>query len=93
MKRPGLVLQLAVAICETLGWQHALSLPNAKRYVTREIMQKHRIRRDTKVENADWLHALHVSVEDRRHHFDREFKSVQIPLKERLRAIIQSESA
>lgn len=91
MKRRGLVLALACAICETLGWQHALSLPNAKRYVTREIMQKYRIRRDTEVEDVDWLHALQISVEDRRYHFDREFKIIQIPLKERLRAIIQNE--
>ncbi len=60
MKRKGLSLQLAVAIDETLGVQHAISLPNAKRYVTREIMQKHRIRRSTKVVIADWLHALQV---------------------------------
>ena len=90
MKRKGLVLALACAIDETLAMQHALSLPNCKRYVTREIMQKHRIRKSTKVELADWILALQVVFKDRLSYFDRQLQEVQIPREERMTWIIDS---
>ena len=88
MKRKGLVLALAVAIDETLGLQHALSLPNAKRYITREIMRKHRIRNQTKVELADWLLALQVVLRDRVHYFERQSRNDKTPPEERMTTII-----
>lgn len=71
MKRKGLKLQLALAIDSILAFQHALTIPNAKRYVTKEVRNRFRIRDSTRIELEDWILALQVVRLDRVGHFAR----------------------
>lgn len=90
MKRKGLKLQLALAIDATLGFQHGISIVNAKRYVNDKVRAFYRIRYGTKIELEDWIIAVQAVRVDRVGHFVRQSKSYNAPLEERLVNIIDS---
>lgn len=90
MNRKGLKLQLALAIDSILEFQHALTIPNAKRYVNKEVRRKFRIRDKTTIELEDWILALQVVRVDRVGHFARVSSGDITPNEERFTNIIDS---
>lgn len=90
MKRKGLKLQLALAIDYVLAFQHALTIPNAKRYIDRETMRKFRIRDSTQIDLEDWILALQVVRVDRVSHFNRVSTDDKTPPEDRFINIIDS---
>ncbi len=57
MKREGLRRRLALCILESFQ-THKLTIPNVKRYITPDLMTRHRIRRETKISDVDFSIAL-----------------------------------
>ena len=90
MKRKALRITLAEAIDEALGITHALTIPNAKRYVTRDVMRLVRIRNSTEITMADWVIAIQICREDRRNHYNRVSNSDNTPRRDRYRVIIMT---
>ena len=90
MKRKGLKLQLALAIESVLGFNHALTIPNAKRYINQETRKRFRIRLSTKIELEDWIIALQVVRIDRVGHFARDASSDTTPPEDRFINILDS---
>ena len=70
MKRKGLKFNLALAIDDVLGHNHGLTVPNAKRHVTREYLKsKYRIRLTTDIDLEDWIIAIQVLRVDLANYF------------------------
>ena len=69
MKRKGLKYALALALNDILGHRHALTVPNAKRYFTREYLRKYNIRDSTKLELEDWIIAVQILRVDLANYF------------------------
>ena len=90
MKRKGLKFQLALAINHEIGFTHALTLLNAKRYVTQEVRTLFRIRKETTIDEEDWLLALQAVREDRVGHFLRVANDDRTPAEDRFMPIIDS---
>lgn len=90
LKRKALRITLAEAIDEALGMTFALTIPNAKRYVTRDVMKLCRIRDSTKITMADWLIAVQICRVDRQNHFSRLSRGDITPRRDRFRIIIQA---
>jgi len=86
--RKGLKLQLALAIHDVLGFNHALTIPNAKRYVTDEVRRKYRIRKETNIDLEDWIIALQIVRVDHVSHFQRVSMDDKTPPDERFLRII-----
>ena len=90
MNRKGLKLQLALAIESVLGFNHALTIPNAQRYINQEMRRRFRIRDSTVIELEDWILALQVVRVDRVGHFARVSSDDKTPAEERFINIIDS---
>lgn len=90
MIRKGLKLQLALALDEVLGFQHALTIPNAKRYVDSDVRRKYRIRAETQIELEDWIVAIQVLRIDHVNHFVRVSNDDRTPAEERFTRILDS---
>ena len=90
MKRKGLKLQLALAIDSVLGFQHALTIPNAKRYINQEMRRRFRIRDSTVIELEDWIIALQAVRIDRVGHFVRVSSGDPTPPENRFIEILDS---
>jgi len=91
MKRKGLILQLAIAIDDILGFDHALTVPNAKRFITREFLAKrYRIRKNTTIEELDWYFAIQAVRVDRVGHFNRVSRDDLTPIETRVTKILDN---
>lgn len=65
MRRARIRLQIAHAISAVFPMGH-LSLPNVRRYVTRELLTHYNIRRDIPISDTDWFIAIQVCREERK---------------------------
>jgi hypothetical protein len=64
--RRGLIIKIVEAADDVLSYGRALTYPNMKRYVTRDLLTGYTIRKNTKIRDGEWLLATQVLREDRR---------------------------
>ena len=65
-----------------------LSLPNVRRYVTRDLLTHYNIRRDTLIRDLDWSIAIQVAREERVARQRDGFYPGVIPSENRLRKFL-----
>ena len=88
MRREGIRILLAWAIGDTLNG-HALTYINAKRYCTRDRLSCFGIRKETRIHESDWQHALHMAIEESRMRYDDGLEHGRRPDRARMILIAQ----
>lgn len=78
MKREKLRIKLADAITRVLHG-HSLTIPNAMRYCTRDVLCKFSIRRDTEITIDDWETAIDIAQLRRAKPVDCDRKRISTP--------------